>query len=307
MLNTVLRLPEAAIMHAISRCLLFSACLASTALALGCKDGLDTNIARFFEANRLAADLQIHFTKASQASDRAVMADTEAAMLQAADEVKQEMNAVDSDVQRLTQTLQGLHASDELELVAGFRDALTKYQALDREILELTAASTNLKAQRLSFGPAKEAADAFRDALAPIAHAATAGEGWHARALANEAVLSVREVQVLQAPHIAEAQDAAMDELEKRMTASMQAARDALTGLSSLNRADLRPAVDAANAALARFTELNAQIVVLSRRNSNVRSLALTLGQKRVLAAACEARLRALAQRLAQRRFTATR
>ena len=39
---------------------------------------------------------------------------------------------------------------------------------------------------------------------------------------------------------------------------------------------------------------VNAEIVVLSRRNSNVRSLALSLGQKRMLTAGCEETLRAL-------------
>ena len=52
---------------------------------------------------------------------------------------------------------------------------------------------------------------------------------------------------------------------------------------------------------------VNAQIVALSRRNTNVRSLALSLGQKRTLTAACEDSLRALEDALAKRGFTATR
>jgi hypothetical protein len=45
----------------------------------------------------------------------------------------------------------------------------------------------------------------------------------------------------------------------------------------------------------------------LSRRNSNVRSLAMSLGEKRMLTAACEDSLRALRDALAKRGFTATR
>jgi hypothetical protein len=52
---------------------------------------------------------------------------------------------------------------------------------------------------------------------------------------------------------------------------------------------------------------INAQLVALSRRNSNVRSLALSLGQKRTLAAMCEGSLRALNDRLTKRDFAATR
>jgi hypothetical protein len=119
--------------------------------------------------------------------------------------------------------------------------------------------------------------------------------------------LKVREIQVLQAPHIAEADDAAMTRMEKRMATSEAAARRALEKLASLAPRESRPQIIAATAALDRFTGLNAQIVALSRRNSNVRSLALSLGRKRTLTAACEDSLRALRDALAKRGFTATR
>jgi hypothetical protein len=59
--------------------------------------------------------------------------------------------------------------------------------------------------------------------------------------------------------------------------------------------------------ALNRFMILNAQIVALSRQNSNVRALALSLGQRRIVAAACEERLRALQEALAARSFRGTK
>ena len=62
-----------------------------------------------------------------------------------------------------------------------------------------------------------------------------------------------------------------------------------------------------AGAALDRFMGINDEIVTLSRRNSNVRSLALSLGRKRVVTAECEDDLRALEQALAKHEFTATR
>lgn len=296
----------AALMHAEPRTSHLATCLLGCALVIGCHGGLDSNITRYFEANRLATGLQVHFTKASDASNRVVMADTDEAVGQAAAEAKQETDTVARDMERLSVLLKALHASDELELLAQFRDAFAKYRALDREVLALASASTNLKAQRLSFGPAQAAADAVRDALEP-ARGAGPRQDWHERALADEVVLAVREIQALQAPHIAESQDLVMDALEKRMAASMQAAHETLAELSAMKHPELSTAVDAANAALAHFADLNAQLVQLSRTNSNVRSLALSLGQKRVLTATCEARLRALAQLLAQRRFTATR
>jgi hypothetical protein len=53
--------------------------------------------------------------------------------------------------------------------------------------------------------------------------------------------------------------------------------------------------------------KLNAQLIALSRQNSNVKSLALSLGKKRMLTATCDDTLRALQDALGKRGFAATR
>jgi hypothetical protein len=58
---------------------------------------------------------------------------------------------------------------------------------------------------------------------------------------------------------------------------------------------------------LERFKANNTEIVALSRRNSNVRSLALSLGRKRTITAQCDDQLRALEDALAKHEFRATR
>ena len=58
--------------------------------------------------------------------------------------------------------------SAEARLLEEFGSRFAEYRALDETILGLAVENTNLKAQRLSFGPAQEAADAFRDALMAI-------------------------------------------------------------------------------------------------------------------------------------------
>jgi hypothetical protein len=98
-----------------------------------------------------------------------------------------------------------------------------------------------------------------------------------------------------------------MTGLEKRMAAAEGAARGALDALATVAPPGSRPRVAAAVAALERFLTVNAEIVVLSRRNSHVRSLALSLGQKRTLTAQCEDSLRALQDALAKRAFGGTR
>ena len=115
------------------------------------------------------------------------------------------------------------------------------------------------------------------------------------------------QIQVLHAPHIAEADDAKMTRLEEQMAASAAEARAAVQQLRTTLPAASAPHLAAAVAALDRFDTINRELVTLSRRNSNVQSLALTLGRKRTLVAECENQLRALHAALAKHEFSGTR
>src|SRR5262249_19227301 len=118
---------------------------------------------------------------------------------------------------------------------------------------------------------------------------------------------AVRDVQVLQAPHIAEAQDAVMSRLEKQMTAGEETARSDVTALAALVGTAGQGAVSDARGALDRFSALSRQLVGRSRRNSNVRSLEIALHQKPALTAACDDSLGALIAALAKAGAGATR
>jgi len=275
------------------------------ALLTGCNGAPNAVFTDVTEARRLAADLRVQFNKASDGSDRAVMADTDEASVSFAHQAEEATKTVQSDVSDLGPRLRNLGDPNASQALDDFAKHLAEYLTLDRSILELAVENTNLKAQRLSFGPAREAADAFRDALQRLSVASK--DHCRAESLVAKAVLAVRDAQVLQAPHIAEADDAAMTRIEAQMDGLEAAARDAVSALSGLLEPKARPELAVALASLDRFKDVSAQIVALSRRNSNVRSLALSLREKPVLTAACDDSLRALEEALAKDKFTATR
>jgi hypothetical protein len=202
---------------------------------------------------------------------------------------------VGRDLEALRATLESAGYSDDQRALEAFAMRLNEYRKVDDEILPLAVENTNLKAQRLAFGLAQQAAQEF--AAAVEASARSTKGSCCAEALAHKARAAVLEIQVLQAPHIAESEDAAMTKLEARMRELAKTARAVVGELEA----------PAAAAALDRFVGINAEIVTLSRRNSNVRSLALSLGRKRMITAECEADLRALEQALATHAFSATR
>jgi hypothetical protein len=281
--------------------------LTAASLSLGCRSGPMASLTRLLEARRLTADALVQFTKAADAGNRAVMADTDEASAAFVREAEAATEAVGRDADALRPILRDLGYSNETVLLDEFSRRFSEYRALDKGILELAVENTNLKAQRLSFGAGQAAANAFRDSLQALVPAARGDESWHVQALAANAIAAVREMQVLQALHIAESEDAAMTRLEKQAAQSEATARRSLQEVAGLVGPKGRPQLPAAIAALDRFIELNNQIVALSRRNSNVRSLALSLGQKRTLSAACETSLGALQDALSQRGFTGTR
>jgi hypothetical protein len=267
----------------------------------------DTAFERLLEARRLSADLLVQFLKASDAGNRAVMADTDEASVAFAREARDSTERAQKDADTLALLLQGLGLSSEARLLDEFRTKFAAYRALDRNILDLAVENTNLKAQRLSFTSARDAADALQESLDAVVREASVKDAWHVKALAATAMASAREIHELEAPHIAEADDGAMTRLEKRMAAAEATARSALGTLEGVIQPASRSRLAAADAAFDRLIGVNAEIVRLSRRNSNVRSLALSLNQKRTLAAACEASLRAVQDGLARRGFTGTR
>jgi hypothetical protein len=254
------------------------------------------------EARALSADLQVQFTKAADAANRAVMADTDALSVEFAREAGTAKQTVHQDIATLEPLLGQLKFDDERRLLRQFVDQFARYEALDKNILELAVENANLKAQRLSFGPAQAAADSLLQALDGV-KPASAKDEWRVRALTASAISSVREIQVLEAPHIAERDDSAMTRFEQRMASSEAEARTALKSLAPLVESGSRGRLSDASAALDRFMSVNAQLVGLSRRNTNVRSLALSLNEKRPLTDACEQTLRALNDALAKRGY----
>jgi hypothetical protein len=279
---------------------------AAAGLTPGCGD-VNAVLEKVSEARQLAADLSVQFTRASDAANRAVMADTDDTSVSFAKESRDAAEAVQKDVEALRPLLESLGFSEETRLLNQFASRFADYRTLDQRILDLAVENTNLKAQRLAFGPAQEAADAFRDALNSAAAAASKADpkdAWHVEALTATAVRTVREIQVLQAPHIANADEAVMTRMEKEMATSETAARKALEALRPLLPASAQGQLRAATAAFDKFMDLNMQIITLSRRNTNVRSLALSLDEKRTMTTSCEESLRALQTALAKRGFT---
>src|SRR5882724_9618471 len=87
------------------------------------------------EARHLAADLRVQLSKASDSSNRAVMADTDETSVAFAREAEQTKGALKTDVAAIEPRLRSLGYAPELKFLQEFKDHFADYEKLDHTIL----------------------------------------------------------------------------------------------------------------------------------------------------------------------------
>jgi hypothetical protein len=234
-----------------------------------------------------------------EAEKSAVMAETDDASqafaeqsVQASQQVEQARRALEPLLERDRQ---------QMQLFQEFSRCWDQLQAIDREVLSLAVQNTNLKALRLSFGPAADALGRMEKSLNHLMDAVPASpDAVGIIRHAAQAVIGAYNLYTLQAPHIAESTAARMDEMEAAMKSLDAQVTAALQSLQALVDEPDKPSLAAAWASYQDFQSIHAEIVALSRQNSNVRSFALSLGQKRKTTAQCQDMLAALQEAVQQ-------
>lgn len=218
----------------------------------------------------------------------------------------EESLAMARESRRLAETIDGLIGDLRTRIEADGRAAVAErfeafvarwkeLEAVDERLLALAVANTNLKAMRLS----------ARDGLAAVDRLLVALDGMERsssdpdtiRALSAAATAALRE-QALLLIHIPSADDAEMTRLEKQM-ADQAAAVD--RALATLRTGGSVPtgALDTAVEAWAEERRIVAEVLKLSRENTNVRSFDVSVHEKRTVTRECLDALAALRSAIA--------
>lgn len=243
-----------------------------------------------FKASRvdLVGRMQLGLASASEAEKSAVLAITDQDSQKFSDQARAAVAEVERERQELDKLLATGGTQRERDLLARFSEAFGTLQRVDEEVLRLAVRNSNLKASGLLFGPAADALAAMDAALSRlVGKRADGADARRVTLLALGARIGALRIQTLLAPHIAEESDAKMDLLEASMAKEELEVRKDLAGLAAAPA--LRGDADLAAAASSfdRYVEIKGRIVALSRENTNVQSLALSLNQKRKAMLAC--------------------
>jgi hypothetical protein len=252
-----------------------------------------------FKARRvdLVGRMQLDVASASEAEKSAVLAVSDRVSQTFADEARAASGRVEQERRELEGLLTAGGAQGERELLAQFVSAFTEFQRIDSELLPLAAKGTNIKAYSLAFGPAATAVKEGNAGLARLVAAnADSPEAKTIMLLAYPAQISTLRILTLLPPHIAEESDQKMNELEVLMATEDTQVRKSLDGLAALARTSKDHGLATVAARYAEFSQIRTQILALSRENTNVRSLSISLIQKRKVMLVCQAALGALQQ-----------
>jgi hypothetical protein len=235
----------------------------------------------------------------AEAEKSAVMAETDEASQAFAEQSIQAAHNVEKARRELEPLLE--ENRQEAQLFREFSRCWDTLQEIDHEVLALAVQNTNLKALRLSFVPAADAMRRMEQALIRLIDVvASSPDAAGLTRLAAQAIMGALNLYTLQAPHIAESTATRMEEIEAVMHSLDAQVTDALQSLRARVDEPGKPFLEAAWASYKDFQNINAEIVTLSRQNSNIRSFALSLGQKRKTTAQCQDVLTALQETVQQ-------
>jgi hypothetical protein len=252
--------------------------------------------------------MRANLFNSEQAEKSAVMADTDEASLEFAEQSRRATDFVERDRLEFKSLLDRDHMDKELKLFQEFDSCWTELRKIDQVILEFAVQNTNLKAAALSFTQGRDAMNRFEHALKTlIHHDASSEQDSRVMVLASNALWAGLHAHNLHAPHIVEARDEKMDEIEAEMRTNAETIDASLRELSDLVSDEGRASLQEAKAAYDDFAGVTAEVVRLSRRNTNVKSFALSLGRKRKIAAQCDEILIGLQETVRSREFKATR
>jgi hypothetical protein len=248
-----------------------------------------------FKAQRadLVGRMQLDLASASEAEKSAVLSITDHDSETFADQARAASGNVEQERRELGGLLTAGGTQGERELLAQFTAAFVEFQRIDNDLLALAVKNTNIKAYNLAFGPAATALEEMSAAISRLVAANADSPEPKTTMLALGAQVSALRIQTLLPPHIAEESDKKMDELEALMAREDTEVRKSLGSLSKLSKdRELATAV----ARYTEFSNIRTQILALSRENTNVRSLSISLNQKRKVMLVCQAALSALQQ-----------
>lgn len=286
-----------------------AALLGALALVLVRSRGTDTTVFGNLDKQReTVAGMRTSLLESINAEKSALIAEGESESRAFADQARASSQAFSRGRGELEKLVDGGSVPHEKELLGELDSFWREFQEIQNDILNLDIEGTNLKALDLSAIKGLAAVKRFEAVMTDLAKAKVAtGDCGQVSRLTSDALVALMKIEYLHSPHIHAVTDAEMGQIEKTMREQDAIVQNALASLGEVVGAAGRGKVDEATQVYVEFAAVTDEVIKLSRANTNVRSLALSMGRERVVAAKCNEILASLQEALKAKGFKATR
>lgn len=249
-----------------------------------------------------------HLQTAIEAEKNAVLSVKSQESKGFAAQVKSAGQALETQRQALESLTQKQSSPSEKNLLAEFDRCWGQFKVLDQQLLAWAAQESNIEAQNWSTQTARKAWEEFEQALNSLRQNPSSAPFKPERAAAiDQSQIASLKILALHKPHIEAFSEREMQQWEKEMQTQTALTQSHLSALSqSLSQAE-RPKFQLAQKQWLAFQAATDKIIALSRQNTNLKSLELSLGKKRLIASQCKGILNELQAEYASQRFQATR
>jgi len=256
----------------------------------------------------LLSQMRVNLHKSVEMEKNAVMALTDEESQEYANQTLIALASVKQDLKKLQLLIATTRLQDEEKLIDEFNTCWVKFHNLDQIILGLAVQNTNLKAAALSEEKGSEAIQRFDQSLQNVMRMnlrtsqedRVAGSAW-------QAIAASLQIFNLHHSHIVEIDDEKMNQIETQIKAEEKKVLNSLDQLGGIVDKESQNPLLQAKTAFSEFMEVTAKVLKLSRINSNIKSLELSMGKKRIISAQCEEILASLQNAVQGRPFKATK
>lgn len=254
-----------------------------TVVSLRSRPGPAEQLAQRSQRLALIHAVRTVLAEVSEAQNGAVMSRSDEDTQYFVDQARTAMARLEDSLTTLRSDLIAHDNRQQLELLIRTQSAMLDFNQLDKQLLELAAQSSNRKAYALALGPVARVLQDMDAGLARMVadHASITTKDATITRLGYETRIGALRIQVLLLPHIAEESADKMDDFESQIDREEQKIAENLASLSSLLRDGDASELAKSRALFAEFDGLRSQIIELSRKNTNVRSLSLALNERR--------------------------
>jgi hypothetical protein len=260
------------------------------------------------QENEILSSMRLNLFRAAEAEKSAVLAITDEESKKFADQSLKFAQDVATARQSLTPFISQDNSSKETSLITEFDRCWVESTKLDGLLLNLAVQNTNLHAANLALTRGTETVRRLEAALTQLADSlGPESRDTQSIRLIYQAIVASLKIHDLYTPHIQAETDEKMDKIEREIKANEKILKNSLDRLTQNVIGREKESLRNPQALYAELAQVTDEIIALSRKNTNIKSLELSLGKKRLITAQCDEILKSLQETVQRKEVKATR